>query len=92
MVAWLDQFGADDLIKAYVAAADTDQVEAFYYDQFVVTRIADRPRRHQRFEQFVEPGRLRAFFKSLPKRRRASRSASSGLISRSMFSRVRISR
>jgi len=63
MVAWLDQFVTDDLIKAYVAAADAGQIEAFYYDQFVVTRIADRRRRHQRFEQFVEPGRLRAFFK-----------------------------
>ena len=35
MVAWLDQFVTDDLIKAYVAAADAGQVEAFYYlDRF----------------------------------------------------------
>jgi hypothetical protein len=31
MVAWLDQFITDDLIQAYVGAAEAGQVEAFYY-------------------------------------------------------------
>lgn len=35
MVAWLDQFITDELIHAYVAAAEAGQVEAFYYlDRF----------------------------------------------------------
>jgi hypothetical protein len=35
MVAWLDRFVTDDLIKTYVASADAGQVEVFYYlDRF----------------------------------------------------------
>jgi len=43
MVAWLDQYITDDLVQAYVGAAEAGQVEAFYYLELFRRRI-DRAR------------------------------------------------
>jgi hypothetical protein len=39
MVSWLDQHVTDDLIQAYVGAAEAGQVEAFYYLEIFRRRV-----------------------------------------------------